>query len=61
VLGIVVFGSRGKGAYVSGESDWDVFVVLREHRGERPFVHGAALETVEVTLEELRNQPQWNR
>lgn len=61
VLGIVVFGSRAKGAYVSDESDWDVFVVLREQRGERPFVHGARLETVEVTLDELRNQPQWNR
>jgi hypothetical protein len=61
VLGIVVFGSRGKGAYVRATSDWDVFVVVREQRGERPFVHGAHLETVEVTLEELRNQPPWNR
>lgn len=61
VAGIVVFGSRGKGAYVTGGSDWDVFVVVKEHRGERPFVHGAALELVEVTLEELRNQPAWNR
>jgi len=61
VLGIVVFGSRGKGAYVGETSDWDVFVVVREHRGERPFVHGAQLETVEVTVEQLRNQPQWNR
>jgi hypothetical protein len=61
VLGIVVFGSRGKGAYVGEASDWDVFVVVREHRGERPFVHGAQVETVEVTLEQLRNQPQWNR
>ena len=61
VVGIVVFGSRGKGAFVTERSDWDVFVVVREHRGERPFVHGAALETVEVTLDELRNQPAWNR
>ena len=61
VLGIVVFGSRGKGAYVGEGSDWDVFVVVAEHRGERPFVHGSRLETVEVTLEQLRNQPQWNR
>jgi hypothetical protein len=34
---------------------------VREHRGERPFVHGAKLETVEVTLDQLRNQPAWNR
>jgi hypothetical protein len=61
VVGIVVFGSRGKGAFVTEASDWDVFVVVREHRGERPFVHGATLELVEVTLEELRNQPAWNR
>ncbi len=61
VVGIVVFGSRGRGAFVTELSDWDVFVVVREHRGERPFVHGAALETVEVTLDELRSQPAWNR
>ena len=61
VVGIVVFGSRGKGAFVTEASDWDVFVVVREHRGDRPFVHGAKLETVEVTLDELRNQPAWNR
>jgi predicted nucleotidyltransferase len=61
VVGIVVFGSRGKGAFVTEASDWDVFVVVSEHRGERPFVHGAELETVEVTLDELRNQPAWNR
>jgi hypothetical protein len=61
VLGVVVFGSRGKGAFVRDGSDWDVFVVVRERRGDRPFVHGANLETVELTLGELRNQPDWNR
>jgi hypothetical protein len=61
VVGVVLFGSRGKGAFVTERSDWDVFVVVREHRGERPFVHGAQLETVELTLDELRNQPTWNR
>lgn len=61
VVGIVVFGSRGKGAFVTERSDWDVFVVVNEHRSERPFVHGAELETVEVTLDELGHQPAWNR
>jgi hypothetical protein len=61
VIGLVVFGSRGKGAYVDEASDWDVFVVVREHRGERPFAPGAKLETVEVTPEQLRNLPHWNR
>jgi hypothetical protein len=61
VVGVVLFGSRGKGAFVTPASDWDVFVVVREHRGERPFVHGARLETVEVTPAELRDLPAWNR
>lgn len=61
VAGVVLFGSRGKGAFVTASSDWDVFVVVREHRGDRPFVHGAQLETVEVTVDELRNLPAWNR
>jgi Nucleotidyltransferase domain len=62
VIGLVVFGSRGKGAYVDDDrSDWDVFVVVREHRGDRPFRHGARIESVEVTLDELRNQPAWQR
>jgi predicted nucleotidyltransferase len=61
VVGIVVFGSRGKGAFVTEGSDWDVFVVVNEHREEHPFVRGAVLELVEVTLDELRNQPAWNR
>jgi predicted nucleotidyltransferase len=62
VIGLVVFGSRGKGAYVDEDrSDWDVFVVVRERRGDRPFRHGDRLELVELTLDELRNQPAWNR
>jgi hypothetical protein len=62
VVGVVLFGSRGKGAFVMPESDWDVFVVVREHRGgDRSFVHGARVETVEITLDELRDLPAWNR
>ncbi len=30
VVGVVLFGSRGKGAFVTEASDWDVFVVVRE-------------------------------
>ena len=61
VVGVVLFGSRGRGAFVTEASDWDVFVVVRENRDERPFVHGARLETVEVTVDELRSPPAWNR
>jgi hypothetical protein len=46
---------------VTERSDWDVFVVVREHRDELGFRRGDPVETVEVTLEELRNQPDWNR
>ena len=55
VIGVVVFGSRGKGAFVTEGSDWDVFVVVHEVRGDRPLRHGDVLETVEVTLDQLRN------
>jgi predicted nucleotidyltransferase len=55
VIGVVLFGSRARGAYVHDHSDWDVYVVVREHRGERPFRRGERLETVELTLEELRD------
>ena len=61
VVGVVVFGSRGKGAFVTEQSDWDVFVVVHEVRGDRPLRHGDVLETVEVTLDQLRNMPDWNR
>jgi predicted nucleotidyltransferase len=61
VIGVVLFGSRGKGAFVDDDSDWDVFVVVRGHRGQRPFRHGDRIETVEVTLKELREPPAWNR
>jgi hypothetical protein len=61
VVGVVVFGSRGKGAFVTDASDWDVLVVVHEVRGDRPFRHGDVLETVEATLDQLRNPPEWNR
>jgi len=55
VIGVVLFGSRARGAYVDDDSDWDVYVVVREHRGDRPFRRGQQIETVELTLEELRD------
>lgn len=53
VVGIVLFGSRARGAYVDERSDWDVYVVVREVRGDRPFRHGDRVETIELTLDEL--------
>jgi hypothetical protein len=61
VLGLYVFGSRGRDFMVDDRSDWDVCVVLadREARkafdGEFPYSHGARVEIVSVTLDELRN------
>jgi hypothetical protein len=61
VLGLVLGGSRGKGANVTRESDWDVYVVVRERPAEWVFERGGRVERVLVTLEGLRGQPDWNR
>ena len=53
VIGVVLFGSRGRDVYVDESSDWDVYVVVREARGDRPFKRGDHVETIELTLEEL--------
>lgn len=53
VVGVVLFGSRARGAYVDERSDWDVYIVVREVRGDRPFRHGDRVETIELTLAEL--------
>ncbi len=63
VIGLYVFGSRGRDFMVDERSDWDVCVVLEsdetraafEH--EFPFRHGARVEIVTATLAELRGEP----
>jgi predicted nucleotidyltransferase len=61
ILGLYVFGSRGRDFMVDERSDWDVCVVLagpeaREaFEGEFPSAHGAQVEIVGATLDELRN------
>ena len=61
VLGVVIGGSRGKGAHVTDASDWDVYLVVRERpegvRSER----GGAVEVMHRTLDDLRDEPDWNR
>ncbi len=60
VVGLYVFGSRGRDFMVDERSDWDVCVVLasREAREqferEFPYAHGARVEVVTATLDELR-------
>ena len=61
VVGIVLFGSRARGAHVDDDSDWDVYVVVRELRGDRPFRRGQQVETIELTLDELANATDSHR
>ena len=61
VVGLYVFGSRGRDFMVDERSDWDVCVVLRDAGARRVrarssrYVHGARVEIVTATLDELRN------
>ena len=60
ILGLYVFGSRGRDFMVDERSDWDVAVVLTSSRAreqfdrEFPYVHGAPVEIASATLDELR-------
>lgn len=61
VLGLYLFGSRGRNLMVDERSDWDVCVVLADRAAreafdrEFPSAHGARVEIVSATLDELRN------
>jgi predicted nucleotidyltransferase len=61
VVGVVHSGSRGRGFYVTEQSDWDYFIVVRELRGEYPSEHGDRIEYSEITLERLADPPAWAR
>jgi predicted nucleotidyltransferase len=60
VVGLYVFGSRGRNFRVDERSDWDVCVVLADGEArqafdrEFPSAHGSRLEIVSATLEQLR-------
>lgn len=60
IVGLYVFGSRGRDFMVDERSDWDVCVVLadREARAafdrEFPYAHGARVEIASATLDSLR-------
>jgi hypothetical protein len=60
ILGLYVFGSRGRNFMVDDRSDWDVCVVLagqearEEFEREFPFAHGARVEIVTATLDGMR-------
>jgi Nucleotidyltransferase domain len=60
VVGLYVFGSRGRDFMVDDRSDWDVCVVLSSPEArdafarEFPSAHGAPVEITTATLQELR-------
>jgi hypothetical protein len=61
VLGLYVFGSRGRSFMVDERSDWDVCVVLTDPEAcdafarEFPSAHGARVEIITTTLDGLRH------
>jgi predicted nucleotidyltransferase len=60
ILGLYLFGSRGRNVMVDERSDWDVCVVLRDDDAlarfdaTYPYAHGARVEIASTTLAELR-------
>ncbi|HEY6961581.1 MAG TPA: hypothetical protein VI408_06805 [Gaiellaceae bacterium] len=61
VVGVYVFGSRGRADGLADErSDWDVAIVLRDDAdvaafdARWPYVHGAPVEIARLTMSELR-------
>jgi hypothetical protein len=67
VIGLLLGGSRGRGAFVRDDSDWDLYVVLRdaslldEYAGRYPSRHGDAIEVLLRSLRGLESEPAWNR
>ena len=62
IVGLYVFGSRGRDFMVDERSDWDVCVVLADREAreafdrEFPYAHGARIEIVSATLDGIRNE-----
>jgi nucleotidyltransferase-like protein len=62
IVGLYLFGSRGRNFMVDERSDWDVCVVLADREArerfdrEFPYAHGARVEIVSATLEGIRNE-----
>lgn len=70
VLGLVLGGSRGKGAFVRPDSDYDVYLVVRNpdtYRRRFPTRHGDPVEVFVLSLDEFRahaaigSGTEWNR
>lgn len=59
VVGLFLGGSRGKGANVRPDSDYDVRVVGDAEHLETP--RGAHVEVAAMPLERFRDYPEWDR
>jgi hypothetical protein len=61
IVGLYLFGSRGRDFMVDERSDWDVCVVLADREAREAFdrefsyAHGAQVEIATATLDGLRN------
>jgi predicted nucleotidyltransferase len=67
VIGLILAGSRGRGMYVREESDWDLYVVLRdgasldEYAARYLSQHGDRIEVLLRSRRGLEGEPAWNR
>ena len=67
VVGLLLAGSRGRGALVRDESDYDLYVFLRdralleEYAARYPTRHGDPIEVILRSREGLAREPAWNR
>jgi len=67
VIGLILAGSRGRGVYVRDESDWDLYVVLRDgaslddYAARYPSQHGDRIEVLLRSRRGLEGEPAWNR
>ena len=60
IVGLLLAGSRGRGAYITDESDYDTYVILGdgrwldEYADRFPSAHGDAVEYILLLLESFR-------
>ena len=65
IVGVVLTGSRGRGALTHARSDWDLRVLVVD--GEEAFAHsldtahGNELEIAAATVSAFRGSPEWDR
>jgi hypothetical protein len=57
IVGVVLSGSRGKDAFVTEHSDYDVWVIVRDERRRAPHRRGGPLDVVTVTLADFERHP----